>query len=110
MHKLKSRFSKEVYERNAEIYKVLANAKRLEILNAIRDQEATVTELSKLLGTRKANTSQHLMVLRHLGLVTIRRSGKFIYYRIIHPGLVEACKILKDLNDQGKLGRFSHKA
>lgn len=104
---LKSRFTREVYERNAEIYKILANAKRLEILNTIRDKEATVTELSKMLGTRKANTSQHLMVLRHLGLVKVRRTGKFIYYSIIDPGLVEPCRILKELHEDKKLGRMS---
>lgn len=104
MANLKSRFSREVYERNANIYKSLANPKRLEILNAIRVKEATVTDLSKVLGTRKANTSQHLMVLRHLGLVTVRKTGKFVYYKIIHPGLVEPCAILKDLYEKKKLG------
>ncbi len=104
MKALTSRFSKEVYERNANIYKTLANAKRLEILNAIRTREATVTELSKMLGARKANTSQHLMVLRHLGLVTVRKTGKYVYYKIVHPGLVEPCAILKDLYERRKLG------
>jgi DNA-binding transcriptional ArsR family regulator len=105
MVKLKSRYSKEVYERNAEIYKILANPKRLEILNAIRDREATVTELSKLIDARKANTSQHLMILRHLGLVKVRKSGKYVFYQIINPALVEPCKILKDLHEKRKLGR-----
>jgi DNA-binding transcriptional ArsR family regulator len=103
MTKLVSRFSKDVYERNANIYKILANAKRLEILNAIREREATVTELSKLLGVRKANTSQHLMILRHLGLVKVRKSGKFAFYQIIDPGLVEPCRILKELHEKKKI-------
>lgn len=104
MAKLTSRFSKEVYERNAQVYKILANPKRLEILNAIVDKEATVTDLSKLLGTRKANTSQHLMVLRHLGLVKVRRAGKFVFYTIVNPGLVEPCRILKELHEKKSLG------
>lgn len=103
---IKSRFTKEVYERNAQIYKMLANPKRLEILNAIIDKEATVTELSKLLGVRKANTSQHLMVLRYLGLVTVRRHGKNAFYKIVNPGLVEPCKILKDLYEKKGLPKI----
>ncbi len=98
--KLTSKFSKEVYERNAEIYKILANAKRLEILNAICNREATVTQLSELLGVRKANTSQHLMVLRHLGLVKIRKSGKFVFYTLVDARLLEPTKLLNELHEK----------
>jgi ArsR family transcriptional regulator len=95
--KLKSPFSKEIYRKNAELYKVMANAKRLEILNLIVDREATVNELSKILGTRKSNTSQHLAYLRYVGLVTTRRQGKNVFYKITNPRIVEPCKIFNDL-------------
>lgn len=107
MATLKSRFSKDVYERNALVYKMLANPKRLEILNAIIDKEATVTELSKMLGVRKANTSQHLMVLRYLGLVKVRRQGKNAFYKIVDRNLVEPCRILKDLYETKTLPKIS---
>jgi len=95
--KLKSPFSKEIYRKNAELYKAMANAKRLEILNLIVDREATVNELSKILGTRKSNTSQHLAYLRYVGLVTTRRQGKNVFYKITNPRIVEPCKIFNDL-------------
>lgn len=95
--KLKSPFSKEVYKKNAELYKVMANAKRLEILNLIVDREATVNELSKTLGTRKSNTSQHLAYLRYVGLVTTRRKGKNVFYKITNPKIVEPCRIFNEL-------------
>ncbi|MCX6704472.1 MAG: metalloregulator ArsR/SmtB family transcription factor [Candidatus Woesebacteria bacterium] len=94
---IKSPFSKEVYRKNAELYKVMANAKRLEILNCIVDKEATVNELSKMLGTRKSNTSQHLAYLRYVGLVTTRRQGKNVFYKITDPRIVEPCKIFNEL-------------
>ena len=94
---IKSPFSKETYRKNAELYKVMANAKRLEILNAIVNKEATVNELSKMLGTRKSNTSQHLAYLRYVGLVTTRRQGKNVYYKITNPRIVEPCKIFNEL-------------
>jgi ArsR family transcriptional regulator, virulence genes transcriptional regulator len=94
---IKSPFSKETYRKNAELYKVMANAKRLEILNSIVDKEATVNELSKMLGTRKSNTSQHLAYLRYVGLVTTRRQGKNVYYKITNPKIVEPCKIFNEL-------------
>ena len=98
---IKSPYPKEVYQKNAELYKVMANAKRLEILNTIKDKEVTVNELSKVLGTRKSNTSQHLAYLRLVGLVLTRRQGKNIFYRIADPRIVEPCKIFKELREKG---------
>jgi ArsR family transcriptional regulator, virulence genes transcriptional regulator len=94
---IKSPYSKETYRKNAELYKVMANAKRLEILNSIVNKEATVNELSKILGTRKSNTSQHLAYLRYVGLVTTRRQGKNVFYKITNPKIVEPCKIFNEL-------------
>lgn len=97
MNKIISPFPKEVYEKNAEIYKLLANPKRLEILNIIKNKEATVDQISETMGIRKANTSQHLAILRFLKVVKVRRNGKNAFYKIANPRLVEPCKILKDL-------------
>lgn len=97
MATLNSPFPKAVYERNAQIYKLLANPKRLEILNIIKTEEATVDELSKIVGIKKANTSQHLSVLRYLKLVTVRKNGRNIYYKITNPKIIESCRILKEL-------------
>ncbi|MGA2910681.1 MAG: metalloregulator ArsR/SmtB family transcription factor [Candidatus Microgenomates bacterium] len=95
--KLKSPYSKEVYRKNAELYKVMSNPKRLEILNIIADKEATVNDLSRTLGTRKSNTSQHMAYLRYVGLVTTRRQGKNIFYKITDVRIVEPCKIFNEL-------------
>ncbi len=100
MSKVKSPYSKEVYQKNAELYKVIANAKRLEILNTISKGEATVNELSEILGTRKSNTSQHLAYLRLVGLVLTRRQGKNIFYKVADPRIVEPCKIFKKLIEE----------
>lgn len=63
-NKIVSPYKKEVYERNAEIYKLMANPIRLEILNIIKEDEVSVDNLSQLIGIRKANTSQHLSILK----------------------------------------------
>lgn len=95
--KVVSPFPKEVYEKNAEIYKIMANPKRLEILNIIKDQEVGVDELSKVIGINKANTSQHLAVLRHLKIVSSKRMGKNVFYKLVDPRIVEPCRILKEI-------------
>ena len=85
MTKIKSPFDKETYQKNAKIYKILANPKRLEILNIIKKQEAGVDDIAKIIGAKKANISQHLKVLKDYGLVKYRRVGKNILYKIINP-------------------------
>lgn len=85
---------KENYAKCAELFKVMSNSKRLEIMNIIKDREVTVNEISGILKTRKSNTSQHLAYLRYTGIVTARREGKNIYYKLTDPRIIEPCKVL----------------
>ena len=88
---------KEAYEKNALIYKILANSKRLEILNILKKRETSVEDLLEITRLPKANLSQHLALMRHNGLIVPRRSGLNIHYRIVDPRIVEPCKILHQL-------------
>src|SRR3989338_7748093 len=101
--KVKQPLPRIAYENNAEIYKILANPKRLEILNLLREQEMPVPELVKILGISKANVSQHLALLRHARLVTVRRNGFNGYYNIIDPRIVEPCRILHQLSQKNRV-------
>lgn len=99
----KSLFKREQFQKCAEIFKVMCNAKRLEIMTIIKDKEVTVNEISDLLGTRKSNTSQHLSYLRYVGIVSSRRDGKNIYYKLVDPKIVDACKIVSEIKIKGLL-------
>ncbi len=94
---MKSPFPKTVYNRNAEIYKVLSNPIRLEILNTIKFQEASVEQLVEMLGLKKANVSQHLAMLRHTKLVRTRKEGLNVFYQIVDPRIIDPCRILKEV-------------
>ena len=94
---MKSPFPKAVYNRNAEIYRLLANPIRLEILNSIKYQELSVEQLIEILQLKKANVSQHLAMLRHARIVTCRREGLNVYYKIVDPRIIEPCRILKEV-------------
>jgi ArsR family transcriptional regulator len=88
---------KSLYEMQAEICKTLTNPKRIEILNTLKSDEKTVTELVEALGASKANVSQHLAVMRHKGILTTRRDGVNIYYRVANPKVIEACALMKEV-------------
>ncbi len=83
------------YEQNAEIYKVLANPKRLGILNTLGKGELSVEELADRLKIRKTNISQHLARLRHARLVRIRREGLRVYYRVTDTRMLQLREIIE---------------
>jgi ArsR family transcriptional regulator len=66
----------------ARIAKTLGHAHRLELLELIAQGERSVDVLAQHSGLSVANASQHLQHLLRAGLVTNRRDGKYIYYRL----------------------------
>lgn len=84
----------EGYRLRAELCRVLTDPKRLMIIDALRRGERSVTELAGELGCTMPNTSQHLTVLRGAGLVSGRREGTTIYYRLAEPGIAQACDLV----------------
>ncbi len=89
--------SKTIFEIQAEICKTIASSKRLEIINALKSGEKSVTELVEILGVPKANVSQHLAMMRHKGILKTRRDGVNIYYSIAHPKVIEACSLMREV-------------
>jgi len=88
---------REIYRLHAEVCQTLANRKRLEILDLLRDGEKRVSELAELTEMNQANVSQHLAVLRARGIVTARRDGANIYYRVANPKIIRACDLLREV-------------
>lgn len=71
----------------AEIYKALANPKRVAIIEMLAKGEMSVDEISKKLKVPKSNVSQHLSHLRHVGIVKPRRAGLSVFYEVVHGGV-----------------------
>jgi ArsR family transcriptional regulator, virulence genes transcriptional regulator len=69
-------------DRASELLKALANRHRLLIICQLIDRERSVGELAAFLSIRDSTVSQHLALLRKDGLVTARRDGQTIWYRI----------------------------
>lgn len=88
---------KKIFEMHAEICKVFTSPKRLEIINLLRDGEKTVNELAEHAGVPQANISQHLTVLRQNNVVTTRREGANVYYKIANPKILQACDLMREV-------------
>lgn len=83
------------YQQQAQLFRALSHPVRLRILDILARQEACVCHLTAILGKRQPYVSQQLAALREAGLVTDRREGTLIYYRV-------ADDYLATLLDQGK--------
>ena len=88
---------KKVYQLHSELCKTLSHPRRLEILNLLRDNEKSAGELVSLTGSSKANLSQHLAVLRRRRIVSTRREGVNIFYRIANTKIIKACDIIREV-------------
>jgi DNA-binding transcriptional ArsR family regulator len=82
----------EAAELIARRFRALSDPTRLRILDYLRnDDEASVGELTQVLGTSQQNVSKHLAALHAEGFVSRRKRGTSSLYRITDPGVHEIC-------------------
>lgn len=91
------KLNKEIFELQASICQTLANAKRLEIINSLGERELAVGELADKMDVKISNLSQHLSLMKNKGILTSRRDGVHIYYRIANPKVIKACCLMKEV-------------
>lgn len=65
-----------------EVFRMLADATRVQVLWSLADREMSVNELAEHIGKPAPSVSQHLAKLRMARLVRTRRDGTTIFYRL----------------------------
>jgi len=78
----------------AERFKALAEPSRLQILNALRRGELSVSQILTATGLGQANVSKHLQILHAAGYVERRKEGVSIYYRLSDPDVMQLCELM----------------
>jgi ArsR family transcriptional regulator len=76
-------------------FQALGDNTRLRLLNLMGDQEICVCYFVEILGSPQPKISRHLAYLRRAGIVTARREGKWMHYRIAMPPHTGAVRILQ---------------
>jgi ArsR family transcriptional regulator len=79
----------------AAVAKTLGHASRLELLEQMAQGERSVEVLSDRTGISVANASQHLQLMKRVGLIAARREGKFIYYRLVDDTILDVLAALR---------------
>lgn len=88
-----------LYEQFARVGKALASPARLELLELLAQGERSVEALARACGLGVTTTSAHLQTLRQANLVTTRRDGTRIWYRLAGGDVADLFARLRDVAD-----------
>jgi DNA-binding transcriptional ArsR family regulator len=79
----------------AELFKTLGHPVRIRILELLRDQEMTVSDLQARLDVEMSSVSQHLSLLRARQLVVGRKEGTSVIYSAVDPQVYELLDVAR---------------
>src|SRR5712692_9293552 len=84
----------------AGVAKCLAHAHRLELVEQLAQGERSVEILAARTGLSMANTSQHLQPMRRAGIISARRDGKFVFYRLADESVLDLLAALRRIAER----------
>ncbi len=91
---------KALFAQFATVAKALSHGNRLELLEFLAQGERGVEALARMAGLSIANASQHLQHLRRAGLVTARKSGRYVLYRLADEAVVALLASLRGVAER----------
>jgi DNA-binding transcriptional ArsR family regulator len=91
------------FQSAAEVFKALSNANRLLIVDALNGTERCVADLTALVGLDMSTVSNHLAVLRRVGLVVAERRGTQIFHSLRNPCVMNIFCCIDEFHDAASL-------
>jgi len=79
----------DLVERQARLLKALADETRLKMLRLLSLREMCVCELTVALNLTQPTASHHLNIMKNVGLLKDRKEGKWTFYRVAKPRIVQ---------------------
>ena len=79
------------------LFRALADRTRLRLLNLMGSGEVCVCFFVEVLGTNQPKISRHLAYLRKAGVVSARREGKWMHYRVVEPDDPHAARVFREV-------------
>ena len=84
--------SDQVFDRAAELFRIMSAPMRLKIISSLCNSEKNVGQLLAEISTTQPNMSQHLNTLYTAGVLGRRRDGVQIFYRIVDDRAAKMCR------------------
>lgn len=88
----------------ADFFKALAHPLRISILDALREGELTVNEISQKFGVEPANASQQLAVLRNKNILTARKEGSNVFYSVTDQTVFKLLDVAREIFNHQLIG------
>ena len=82
----------EVFASVARYFALLSEPTRLKILHAVCNDERSVTQIVASTSASQTNVSRHLALMHQAGVVSRRREGSVVYYRLVDREFAEICR------------------
>ena len=82
----------QVFEAVARYFGVLGEPTRLRILHTVCQEEKCVNDIIRATGMAQANVSRHLGLMYQAGMLSRRREGTQVFYRVADRMFVELCR------------------
>lgn len=82
----------EAIELIAARFRVLGEASRLKLIQALSCSERSVNDLTRATGLTQANASRHLQTLTDAGILKRRKRGLHVLYSIADPNIFNLCE------------------
>jgi len=92
-----SGMERELYRVHADMCKVFSHPTRLEILNALREDEMSVSNLAGRLKVAIGNLSQHLNMMKQRRVLVSRKEGNVVYYCLANPKMLKAFDLIREI-------------
>ncbi len=86
-----------LFSMEAEFFKALAHPTRVRILKHLRESERCVCEFTEDLDIEQSNMSQHLAILRKQGIVSFRKEGLKVIYKVEYPQVYQILELVEDI-------------
>ena len=81
-----------VFELAAELFTVMSTPLRLKIISSVCNQEKNVSQLLAEIESTQSNLSQHLGHLYRAGVLSRRREGAQVFYRVCNDSVAALCR------------------
>jgi ArsR family transcriptional regulator, arsenate/arsenite/antimonite-responsive transcriptional repressor len=88
---------KRTFDDELLFFRALADYTRLRLINLMGDDEVCVCFFVEVLKTNQPKISRHLAYLRRAGVVSARREGKWMHYRLVEPKDAHAARIFQEV-------------
>jgi ArsR family transcriptional regulator len=87
----------ELSQFKAEFFKALSHPLRIRILDALRNGEVTVGDLTARLEVEQSTLSQQLAVLRNRDFIVARKSASNVFYSVRDPAIFRLLDVAREI-------------